>query len=567
MRSASGTGGSSNASAGLVTQGYDVWFDVEAATTSATAAAAVVDGPTPVHLLCTSLAATVGLVLNAYILVVLFWQRQFRTANSLLLLHLAFVDSVFCLLVLASNAVFGGLSASAEVIDASGACYVQGVLWAVVPAVAVWTLCGLSCDRYAAIASPLHYSRLVNTRRTCAFLGVSWVVAAGAAVPPLVGVCPYSYGPSRCVCVAACAGSGVDLQAPASSPVGLGYALSYVWLALVFPASLIAASNLQVLLIARTHRHRIVAAIYEVTLRAQATVTHQRNPWYLARFRGRSALLSTAQLVASLALLTAPHFALLLWEASTGRRTPPLLGSATTALLCWSPCAHAYVYGVRSRALRQTFKDLLRRHVYRQQVCREAARRASAANGGTPGRPKLIRRFSAPDGLGSSSVVMTNARRALPRRASEKCMLLRTGSSSLTTAGSGGGAGAAMLCTAMPSSAPSSRRSLLMLEPATKPSSRASVFPLILEHGLSEEDERGPPGGCLRTDDEDDDLSRSRSPPSRATPDSTDTRSVWAMAKTVRLMHGVRRVRTNWNARLPFFRFNTLKTVLEVSVV
>ncbi|KAH7955618.1 hypothetical protein HPB52_001902 [Rhipicephalus sanguineus] len=263
MRSASGTGGSSNASTGLVTQSYDVWFDVEAATTSATAAAAVVDGPTPVHLLCTSLAATVGLVLNAYILVVLFWQRQFRTANSLLLLHLAFVDSVFCLLVLTSNAVFGGLSASAEVIDASGACYVQGVLWAVVPAVAVWTLCGLSCDRYAAIASPLHYSRLVNTRRTCAFLGVSWIVAAGAAVPPLVGVCPYSYGPSRCVCVAACAGSGADLQAPASSPVGLGYALSYVWLALVFPASLIAASNLQVLLIARTHRHRIVAAIYE----------------------------------------------------------------------------------------------------------------------------------------------------------------------------------------------------------------------------------------------------------------------------------------------------------------
>ncbi|KAH8039107.1 hypothetical protein HPB51_005232 [Rhipicephalus microplus] len=148
---------------------------------------------------------------------------------------------------------------------ASGACYVQGVLWAVVPAVAVWTLCGLSCDRYAAIASPLHYSRLVNTRRTCAFLGVSWIVAAGAAVPPLVGVCPYSYGPSRCVCVAACAGSGADSQAPASSPVGLGYALSYVWLSLVFPASLIAASNLQVLLIARTHRHRIVAAIYEVS--------------------------------------------------------------------------------------------------------------------------------------------------------------------------------------------------------------------------------------------------------------------------------------------------------------
>ncbi|XP_077551459.1 uncharacterized protein LOC144165217 [Haemaphysalis longicornis] len=482
-----------------------------AAATAALAAAAA-DGPSPVHLLSTSLAATVGLVLNAYILVVLLWQRQFRTANSLLLLHLAFVDSLFCLLVLASNAAFGALgNVSAAAVVASGACHVQGALWASVPAVAVWTLCGLSCDRYAAIASPLHYSRLVNTRRTCAFLAASWLVAAASALPPLLGVCPYGYGSARCVCVAACA----------EGPVGLGYALAYVWLALLFPASLIAACNLQVLLIARTHRHRIVAAIYEVTLRAQATVTHQRNPWYLARFRGRSALLSTAQLLASLALLTAPHFGLLLWEASTGRRSPPLLASATTALLCWSPCAHAYVYGVRSRALRQTFKDLLRRHVYRQQVRREVCRRVSTANG-TPSRPKLIRRFSAPDGLGASSVLVT--RRSLPRRASEKCMLLRTASGA--TINGGGGAGGAVLCPALPSSAPSSRRSLLLMEPATKPSSRASVFPLILENGLSEEDER-PGGSPLAPGEGEDsyDSSASRSRPlSRATPDSTETR-------------------------------------------
>ncbi|KAH9378409.1 hypothetical protein HPB48_011931 [Haemaphysalis longicornis] len=122
------------------------------------------------------------------------------------------------------------------------------------------------------------------------------------------------------------------------------------------------------------------------------------------------------------------------------------------------------------------------------QVRREVCRRVSTANG-TPSRPKLIRRFSAPDGLGASSVLVT--RRSLPRRASEKCMLLRTASGA--TINGGGGAGGAVLCPALPSSAPSSRRSLLLMEPATKPSSRASVFPLILENGLSEEDER--PGG------------------------------------------------------------------------
>ncbi|XP_029837086.1 histamine H2 receptor [Ixodes scapularis] len=452
-------------------------------------------GPSPLHLLSTSAAATLGLVLNAYILTVLLWQRQFRTANNLLLLHLAFVDSLLCLLVLGSNVLFAALD---EPEAQAGACQTQGTLWAAVPTVLVWTLCGLSCDRYAAIASPLHYSRLVNTRRTCVFLGSSWVLALSAAVPPLARVCPYTYRAARCVCVAQCAGNG---------PLELGYALSYVWLALVFPASLIAASNLQVLLIARTHRHRIVAAIYEVTLRAQATVTHQRNPWYLARFRGRSALLSTAQLLASLALLMAPHFGLLLWEAATGRRGPAAIASATTALLCWTPCAHAYVYGVRSRALRQTFKDLLRRHVYRQQVGREAARRLSTANGGYPnGRPKLIRRFSAPDGLGTT-IGSTNKKRVLPRRASEKCMLVRGAVCPMTS----------------PSSAPSSRRSLLVLDngmtPAmasARPTSRVSVFPLILENGLSEEEELGRRGGG-------DDDSRSMS---RATPDSTATRWV-----------------------------------------
>ena len=35
----------------------------------------------------------------------------------------------------------------------------------------------------------------------------------------------------------------------------------------------------QVLMIARHHRHRIASAIFEVTLSAQVTITHQRNPF------------------------------------------------------------------------------------------------------------------------------------------------------------------------------------------------------------------------------------------------------------------------------------------------
>ncbi|EEC15388.1 hypothetical protein IscW_ISCW011246, partial [Ixodes scapularis] len=99
--------------------------------------------------------------------------------------------------------------------------------------------------------SPLH---LLSTS-AAATLGLVLNAYILTVLLPLARVCPYTYRAARCVCVAQCAGNG---------PLELGYALSYVWLALVFPASLIAASNLQVLLIARTHRHRIVAAIYEI---------------------------------------------------------------------------------------------------------------------------------------------------------------------------------------------------------------------------------------------------------------------------------------------------------------
>lgn len=80
----------------------------------------------------------------------------------------------------------------------------------------------------------------------------------------------------------------------------------------------------QVLMIARYHRHRIARAIFEVTLSAQVTITHQKNPFLMSsgggnsggnRWAGRSASASVLQLVGSLIILYTPYYTLMLWQA------------------------------------------------------------------------------------------------------------------------------------------------------------------------------------------------------------------------------------------------------------
>lgn len=58
---------------------------------------------------------------------------------------------------------------------------------------------------------------------------------------------------------------------------------------LLLPTVLVTVCNLRVLGIARYHRHRIASAIYEVTLSAQVTITHQRNPFFIPSVTSPSA--------------------------------------------------------------------------------------------------------------------------------------------------------------------------------------------------------------------------------------------------------------------------------------
>lgn len=92
-----------------------------------------------------------------------FLNFQVQTANNLLLLHLGVVDSLLCVTFLVFSApemlrgwAWLGLGAP---------CNLHGFLFTLLHPVALWTVCGLNCDRYYAITSPLHYGAMVSPKK------------------------------------------------------------------------------------------------------------------------------------------------------------------------------------------------------------------------------------------------------------------------------------------------------------------------------------------------------------------------------------------------------------------
>ncbi|XP_070172170.1 uncharacterized protein [Polyergus mexicanus] len=225
------------------------------------------------------LVSALGLLLNGYVLLVVLGlgkqTQQQQTANTLLLIHLGAVETAVCLILLIFT--IGSWSV------AGTWCVFHGFLLALLHPVALWTVTGLNCDRYYAIAAPLHYAALVSPRRVAVGLAASWTGALLLCLPPFSGlVPPYRYSPGLGCCAP---DFGNDTWGSAAALYGAVYAI----VGLGLPAILVTVCNLRVLGIARYHRHRIASAIYEVTLSAQVTITHQRNPFFVPTVTAPSA--------------------------------------------------------------------------------------------------------------------------------------------------------------------------------------------------------------------------------------------------------------------------------------
>ncbi|XP_071646207.1 uncharacterized protein [Temnothorax longispinosus] len=328
------------------------------------------------------LVSTLGLLLNGYVLLVVLGlnkqTQQQQTSNTLLLIHLGAVEAAVCLILL--------IFATGPWPVAGTWCVLHGFLLALLHPVALWTVTGLNCDRYYAIAAPLHYAALVSPRRVIVGLAASWTGALLLCLPPFSGlVPPYKYSPGL-GCCAPDFGNG-----SAAALYGAVYAI----LGLGLPAVLVTVCNLRVLGIARYHRHRIASAIYEVTLSAQVTITHQRNPFFVPTVtapsaggppRFHSAASTVMQLVGSLYLLYFPYCGLILWEAcDAGNQhrlhAHPKLASLASLLLACSPPINGLLYGLKSQTLRRSVQNYWRKKATKSELQQEIQARTPSVAG------------------------------------------------------------------------------------------------------------------------------------------------------------------------------------------
>ncbi|PSN54346.1 hypothetical protein C0J52_16049, partial [Blattella germanica] len=267
------------------------------------------------------------------------------TANNLLLLHLGVVDALLCALFLLFSAP--SLLRGWDWLGMAAPCSLYGFLFTLLHPVALWTVCGLNCDRYYAISAPLHYGAMVSPRKVALGLGAAWAVAFALCLPPLFLVAPYSYNPSLAGC---------------APDFGLGdgaiwYSAVYTALTLLLPAALILGCNI-----------KNVEFILNTLQPAQVTITHQRNPFQppVLKFRGRSAVSTVLQLLGALFVLYFPYYGVILWESSAttflaARAHPHFFTLASTLLTC-SPPINGLLYGLKSKLQRRLSEVLLDPH-------------------------------------------------------------------------------------------------------------------------------------------------------------------------------------------------------------
>jgi hypothetical protein len=310
-----------------------------------------------------------GLVTNGYILLVLLWQRRFHTANQLLLLHLATVDTLFCFLILLVNTTLSLIRPQSLDPELQAPLQLQGILWTVFPAVIMWTICAMSLDRYATVCYPFTHGKLVNRSRAGLLIVTAWIISLCLSVMPLLGLCSYRFTDARLTYSIQC----VDRKFFSAE---LTFSLILVTCNFLLPLLITVATQLHILVIARSQRGKIVSALsHQSQCFGQKSGHDLPAPWNLCK--GRSGFALVSLLLASFICLWMPTSILTVTETVRGRDVHPVLVSGATVLFSLIPSVNAYIYGVKSRLLRQTFKRLLQRYLYQHQASLEIERRIS----------------------------------------------------------------------------------------------------------------------------------------------------------------------------------------------
>lgn len=90
--------------------------------------------------------------------------------------------------------------------------------------------------RYYAIAAPLHYGTLVNSRKIMLGLSATWIVCLLISMPPVFRLVPYTYQPGLPVCT-------TDFSKGRAT---IFYSIFYTTVTLVIPGVIILGCNIKV---------------------------------------------------------------------------------------------------------------------------------------------------------------------------------------------------------------------------------------------------------------------------------------------------------------------------------
>lgn len=150
-------------------------------------------------------------------------------------------------------------------------------------------------------------------------------------------------------------------------------------------------------MIARYHRHRIAAAIFEVTLSAQVTITHQRNPFPLPfeaippKLRSRSPMSSVFQIVGTFIVLYCPYYMAVLWNSSIASlhngnipkslEIPRYVSLLVTILIHMTVFVNGIIYGLKSKAMRKTVQNYWRKKKTKSEIQNEIQARTPSTCG------------------------------------------------------------------------------------------------------------------------------------------------------------------------------------------
>lgn len=154
-------------------------------------------------------------------------------------------------------------------------------------------------------------------------------------------------------------------------------------------------------MIARYHRHRIAAAIFEVTLSAQVTITHQRNPFPMPfeaippKLRARSPGTSVFQIVGTLILFYCPYYVTILWNSSVALlsshhestssernlQVPCIIMLFAFIFIHLTVFINIIIYGLKSKLMRKSLKNYWRKQKTKNEINNEIQARTPSTCG------------------------------------------------------------------------------------------------------------------------------------------------------------------------------------------